>query len=74
MRGGIQTTIDTYPDTIQIHAPLHVEESMAENHSRRRLGIFGRPMTTHAPSEERVGAETDGAYGDAPTVNRRGKE
>jgi hypothetical protein len=66
MGGKIQTAIDTYPDIITQHAPLHVEEYMPENHSRRRLGVFGRRMTPHAPSESRVGVETEGAFSDAP--------
>ena len=72
--GGIQTTIDTCPDTTWIHAPPHVEESMTEKHSRRQLGIFECHMTTHAPSERRVREETDGAWWYAPTVIRREKE
>ena len=63
----IQTTIDTSPETMLPHAPLHVEENMSENHSRRRLGIFGRRMKPHAPSEKHVSVRTDGAFRDAPT-------
>ena len=66
--GEIQTTIDTSPDTITQHAPPHVEEHMPENHSRRRLGVFRCLMTPHAPFEERVSAETDGASVDVPAV------
>ena len=64
----IQRTIDTYPDIILIRAPPHVEENMPENHSRRWLGIFGRRMKPHAPSEKRVSVLKDGASGDAPKV------
>ena len=69
----IQTTIETSPDIISLHAPPHVEEHMAENHSRRRLGIFGRLMKTHAPSKKRVSVETDGASCDARDSWNRGK-
>ena len=64
----IQTTIDTYTDIIFQHAPPHVEGNMAENHSRRRLGFFGRRRTPHAPTEKRMRVLKDGASGDAPTV------
>ena len=74
MGGGIQTTIDTYPDIKWLHAPPYVEERMAKYRSRRRLGDFGRRMTPHAPSERRVRVEIDGALVDAPTVIRREKE
>ena len=64
----IQTTNDTSPETRLPHAPPHVEENMPENHSRYRLGIFGRRMKPHAPSEKRVSVGKDGASRDAPTV------
>ena len=70
---GILTTIDTYPDTRVPHAPSHMEENMPENHSRRQLDIFGRQSWPHALSETRVGAETDDALRDAPTVISRKK-
>ena len=66
MGGGIQTTIDTSPDTIVLHAPPQVEENMPENHSRRRLVIYRRLRTPHAPSEERVSAAMNGASEDVP--------
>ena len=47
--GEIQTTIDTSPKTLGIHASYQVEENMSENHSRRRLVIFGRRMKPHTP-------------------------
>ena len=59
--GGVLTTIDTYPDTKVPHAPPHMEENMPENHSRRRLSIFGRWSRPHASSETHVSAETNGA-------------
>ena len=69
----IQTTIETSPDIILLHAPPHVEENILENHSRRRLGIFGRRMRVHAPLEKRVSVETDGASCDARHRWQRGK-
>ena len=51
IRGEIQTTIDTSPDTLWSHAPHHVEENMPEKHSRRLLVIFGRRVKQHAPLE-----------------------
>jgi hypothetical protein len=57
--------------TLQIHALPHVEENMSESHSKRRLGVCGYHKKPHASSESRVSAETDGASGDTPTVNRR---
>ena len=73
MGGKIQTAIDTYPDIITQHAPPHVEEYMPENHSRRRLGVFRRRMAPHAPSDERVRVETNGASADAPADARQKK-
>ena len=52
--GEIQTTIDTSPETLGIHAPHQVEENMPENHSRRRLVIFGRRMKPYAPPKKCV--------------------
>ena len=63
--GGIQTTIDTFLDILELHAPPHVEEHMSESHVRRRLGIFGRRMKSHAPLETRMGMETNGPCADS---------
>ena len=71
--GKIQTTIDTCREIVVTHAPHQVEGNMPGNHSRCRLGIFGRRMKPHAPPESRVSAETDGASDNGPTVIRRKK-
>ena len=51
LRGEIQTTIDTSPNTIVLHAPRYMKENMPENHSRRLLVIFGHRSRAHAPFE-----------------------
>ena len=47
--GEIQTTIDTSPETLGIHAPHQVEDNIPENHFKCRLVIFGRRMKPHVP-------------------------
>ena len=54
---NFQTTITPSTTTVWLHAPHLWQEDIDENHSRRRLGIFGRWNTPHAPPEQRVNVE-----------------
>ena len=67
-KGGIPLTIDMPPTTLSSHTPHREEDNMDENNSRWQLGLFGRQITPHEPSETRVSIEMDRVFGNEPIV------